>query len=154
VRTTTAVPEPPTLDSDVGDDGVVRAVKREPAKPVKPKPRPRQAVPKPQTPPAPQKVQQAATPEMPPEIAEQFKMMIEGIEKSMRDKMPPQQLAATISKIAPPEQLMPFAQTPIDQLINGMVEIVPETPLASYNGKKYIGALQGALRTMLQQGAG
>jgi hypothetical protein len=156
VRTTTAVPEPPTLESDVGDDGVVRAVKREAAKPVeakpKAKPRPRPTVPKPQTPPPPQKVQpQGPAPEMPPEIVEQFKMMIGGIEDSMRSKMPPQELAATISKIAPPEQLLPFAQTPIDQLVSGMVEIVPETPLASYNGKKYIAALQGALRSILEQ---
>jgi hypothetical protein len=88
---------------------------------------------------------------MPPEIREQFQMMIAGIEDAMANKMPPAELAATISKIAPPDQLMPFAQTPIDQLIAGMAQIVPETRLASYNGRKYVAGLQSALLATLQR---
>jgi hypothetical protein len=77
---------------------------------------------------------------------QQMKVLIKGLEESMTNNVPVETLAQTISNMAPPQQLKPFVDTPLAQLIGEISQVLPGSPLATYQGKKYIGALQQALR--------
>jgi len=83
---------------------------------------------------------------VPPEAMQQMKVLIKGLEESMTNNVPVETLAQTISNMAPPQQLKPFVDTPLAQLIGEISQVLPGSPLATYQGKKYIGALQQALR--------
>lgn len=94
--------------------------------------------------------QNASAPEessddMPSEVRQQLEGLIQGLESAMTNGQSPEELAATILQMAPPEQLKPFASTPIAQLAEDISNIVPGTLLASYNGRKYLQQLQNAL---------
>jgi hypothetical protein len=90
-----------------------------------------------------------STEKIPPDVAEQMKAMISGLEESMTNGVPPNVLAGTIMQVAPPEQLRPFAQTPIQQLVADIQQVIPESMLASYQGRKYLSALQVELSKLI-----
>lgn len=82
---------------------------------------------------------------MPPEVREQLEGLVQGLEAAMTNGQSPEELADTILQVAPAEQLKPFAETPINQLAEDISNVVPGTLLASYNGRKYLQALQEVL---------
>jgi len=84
-----------------------------------------------------------------PEQHDRMTAMIQGLENAMTSGTPPEQLAESILKVAPAEQLRPFAKTPINKLADDISDIVPGTMLASYNGRKYLSALQAVLSTKI-----
>lgn len=87
-----------------------------------------------------------ATQQIPPEALQQMKVLVKGLEESMNNGVSAAMLAQTIAPMAPPGQLKPFADTPIGILINEIAQVSPGSPLTTYNGKKYIAALQQELR--------
>jgi len=144
-------PETEQLRSQVGPDGVIRAdvppvqnsqgfggIQHDAKGPVvEPESQPEEQ---------PQQTQPAR---MPPEVAEQLKAMVSGLEESMRNQVPPETLAQTITKMAPPEQVRPFAHTPIQQLVTDIQQIMPESLLITYQGRQYLQALQASLSQLL-----
>jgi hypothetical protein len=110
---------------------------------------PRPAPAAPAAPPAQPQQPPVSTEKIPPEVAEQMKAMISGLEESMTNGVPPNVLAGTIMQVAPPEQLRPFAQTPIQQLVADIQQVIPESMLASYQGRKYLSALQVELSKLI-----
>ena len=140
-------PQEPVVTSEVDDDGVVRG--NVPygrpiganAPPPAPKPK---AKPRPKTPQQPQMPQMTQE-----EAAEQARALVAGVEEAMSDNTPPDQLAQLIVKVAPPDQLTPFATVPLAELVDKMVQIVPDTMLATFSGRQYLGALQTSLRAVL-----
>lgn len=84
--------------------------------------------------------------EIPPEVKKQLTGLIQGLEGAMTNGTPVEELAVQILTMAPPEQLKPFADTPINQLAMDISNIVPGTLLASYNGRKYLSQLQAVLK--------
>jgi hypothetical protein len=84
------------------------------------------------------------------EAAEQARALVSGVEEAMADDTPPDQLAQMISKVAPPEQLAPFATAPLAELVDKMVQVAPETMLATFAGRQYLASLQASLRIVLQ----
>jgi hypothetical protein len=87
--------------------------------------------------------------QIPPEAVEQMKVLVKGLEESMNNGVSPQVLAQGISKMAPPDQLRPLVDTPLAQLIGEISAVLPGSPLATYQGKKFVGALQQELRKII-----
>jgi hypothetical protein len=84
-----------------------------------------------------------------PEAMQQMKVLVKGLEESMNSGASAEALAKTISSMAPPEQLRPFVDTPLSQLMNEIAQILPGSTLATYQGRKYISALQQELRKII-----
>jgi hypothetical protein len=143
-----STPEPeqkPSVSSSVGSDGVVRGnvsygrpnYMGPEEKQKKPAPKPQQQKPSP-------------APMTQEEAVEQARILVQGVEEAMNDHTPPDHLAAIIAKVAPREQLIPFATAPLPELISKLVEVAPETMLATFAGRQYLGSLQVALRQTLE----
>lgn len=134
----------PSVSSSVGADGVVRGNVSygRPNYMGRPEPQKPHAKPKPKQP--------SSVPMTQEEAAEQARALIQGVEEAMNDHTPPDHLAAMIAKVAPREQLVPFATAPLQELISKMVEVAPETMLATFAGRQYLGSLQVALRKTLE----
>lgn len=162
VETEDATAEEPVIRSQVDKDGTVRAsmpytggrpigvAEDGDAQVPQRRPRPKQRQPRPPTRPRP-----PAQPDLPPgvtreQVLEQIKSLVEGIEAAMNDGVPTDQLAASIARLAPPDQLLGFAQTPTSQLAMQLSEVVPDTLLTTYNGRQYLGALQQSMIRVLQ----
>ena len=86
---------------------------------------------------------------VPPEAIEKLKVLVKGLEESMNNAVPADVLAQTISTMAPPDQLRLFVGAPTAQLIGEISQILPGSPLVTYKGKKYVEALQQALRKII-----
>jgi hypothetical protein len=83
------------------------------------------------------------------EAKQQALAMIQGVEEAMNDNTPPDQLAGIIAQMAPPEQLVPFATAPLEQLVDQLVALSPGTMLGTFAGRQYLATLQAALRRAL-----
>jgi hypothetical protein len=140
----------PVVTSEVDDEGVVRgnvphgrpigANADEPPQPGAARPK----APSHGAPPA------ADVPQMTEEEAKaQALAMIQGVEEAMNDNTPPDQLAAIIAQMAPPDQLVPFATAPLEQLVDQLVSISPGTMLGTFAGRQYLATLQASLQRTL-----
>ena len=89
------------------------------------------------------------TSQVPPEAMQQMKVLVKGLEESMNNQVPPETLAKTISSMAPPDQLRPFIDTPLNQLISEISQVMPGSSLSTYQGKKYVGAIQQEVRKLI-----
>jgi hypothetical protein len=87
--------------------------------------------------------------QVPPEMLEQMKVLVKGLEESMNSGVSPAALAQGISGMAPPQQLRPLVDTPLAQLISEIAQVLPGSPLVTYQGKKFVGALQQELRKII-----
>jgi hypothetical protein len=163
-------PEPvqvePSISSRIGNDGVLRAEvppgrpsylgAEEPisheapkarivdttAEPAKPKPQPQAAEPMP-TP------EQLAA-QLPPEVKAQLLDVITGIEQSMQEGMPPDNLAAVVMQITPdPAQLHELVAAGPEALLLQAQAVKPGTILATRQGKKYLRAVIAAVAANL-----
>lgn len=136
------------IKSRVSGDGVVRAKVSPPYVPakevVKKQPsveesKQQQSV---QQPPQQSTQQPGSVANLPPALKEQIKIMILGIEESMKNGVSAVDLAKSFVARGGAEQLLPFAQVPTAELIEQMRSIVPETMLVAYNGRKYLAEFQ------------
>jgi hypothetical protein len=81
----------------------------------------------------------------------EIKSLVQGIESAMNEGVNPAELAGTIARIGPPDQLIGFARTPTGQLAEQLGEVVPDSLLTTYNGRQYLGKLQQAILQVLGQ---
>lgn len=95
--------------------------------------------------------QPAQPQEIPPEAVEQLKGVIKGLEESMNNNVPPQTLSHTIMKMTPRQQAEGLVRAPLPQLIATIQQVAPESMLLTFQGRKYISALQQSLAQLLQQ---
>jgi hypothetical protein len=77
--------------------------------------------------------------------------MINGLEESMNTNVQPQTLAQTIMKMAPRQQVEGMVQTSLAQFVATIQQISPESMLLTFQGRRYITALQQSLAQLLQQ---
>lgn len=118
-------PEVPPLRSPVRPDGVVTQ----------------------QRPPIPAPVRAEVPKEpMPQAEAEQLRVLVKSLEGAMNNGVNPAMMAQTIASMAPPDQLRPFVNTPIEQLMGEVAQVSPESQLATYAGRKFLLALQQQLK--------
>jgi len=113
--------------------------------PVQQNPAPQQQQPQPQ----PQQQAPVQPQQIPPEAIAQLKALVMGLEEAMKNGAPPEAVAQGIVQVAPKDQIMPFAQTPIEQLSADISNAFPESMLATYGGKKYLKAVQANILARL-----
>ena len=101
--------------------------------------------------PKPQPPLQQQPQEIPQEAVEQLKGMINGLEESMNTNVQPHTLAQTIMKMAPRQQVEGMAQTSLAQFVATIQRIAPDSMLLTFQGRKYLTALQQSLAQLLQQ---
>ncbi len=122
-------PENPSLRSPVRSDGVVTQ-SRPPA-------------------PVPVRPPNAPVAQMSPADAQQLRVLVKGLEDAMTNGVNPVMMAQTIAQMAPREQLYPFTNTPIEQLIAEVSSVSPDSQLTSYSGRKFLAALQQQLKQLI-----
>jgi hypothetical protein len=137
-----SVPIDLDIHSRISGDGVVRAKIPPPYVP------PVEVVPKKVVQPVENQVV-ADIKSLPPEIIDQIKNMILGIEESMKSGVAPEQLVETLLSVGTMEQLTPLAVVSLDELVAQISEIVPGSMLTSYNGRKYLTQFQNSLKSKL-----
>lgn len=69
----------------------------------------------------------------------------------MNNNVPPQTLSHTIMKMTPRQQAEGLVRAPLPQLIATIQQVAPESMLLTFQGRKYISALQQSLAQLLQQ---
>jgi hypothetical protein len=122
-------PETPPLRSPVRPDGAVTQT-RPPA-------------------PVPVRSPSAQVAQMAPAEAQQLRVLVKGLEDAMANGINPIMMAQSIAQMAPREQLGPFANTPIEQLIAEVSSVSPESQLTSYSGRKFLSTLQQHVKQLI-----
>jgi len=82
------------------------------------------------------------------ESVEQAKMLFQGLETAMANGEDPQRVVDMISGVVPRDNLDQLGNMPEPEIAAAISHVMPESPLLSYSGKKYISQLQEAIKAI------